>query len=276
MTNYRIIILLCALFCCGPLALAYQAPAAPVSGDKTGVMWYPSYQDGMKAAKANKRPALIKFGASWCGWCRKMDQEVFAQPPIATELGKFVCIKVDTEKDQGLALAYAVRSLPRVLVINTHDEIVGDWLGFRDADEFLALILDIQQYTHTAMGTTPVPKNIPTSSRTAQAQAQAELDPNALKEPSYLLGHKDPTLRRKAVEAWVARGREGLPTIIQLLGHDYLGVRIAAWAVIRQLKITDIQFDPWAPRLLRAQTVEKLRAKIGTERQGAVEQNNKN
>jgi len=270
MTSYKIVTLLTILFCCGPLALAGQAPSAPAPGDKTGVMWFHSYWDGMKAAKADKRPVLIKFSASWCGWCRKMDQEVLAQPPIAAELGKFVCINVDTEKDQGLALAYAVRSLPRILVVNTHDEIVGDWLGFRDADEFLPLIQDIQQYTHTAMGTTPIPKNIPARSPTAQAQAQAELDPNALKEPSYLLGHKDPTLRRVAVEAWVAKGRQGLPTIVQLLGHDYLGVRISAWAVIRQLKITDIQFDPWAQRALRAQTVERLKATIDSRKQDAA------
>ncbi len=279
MTVFRTIILTAALFCCGPLTLAYQAPSAPEPGDqmepgaRVGVMWYHSYQDGMKAAQARDRPVLIKFSANWCAWCKKMDHEVLAQPLIATELGKFVCIKVDTDKDQGLALAYAVRSLPRILVVNTHDEIVGDWLGYRDTDAFLALIRDIQQYTRTAMGTTPIPKNIRLSSHTAQANAQVDADPNALKEPSYLLGHKDPTLRRAAVEAWVAKGPKALATIIELVAHDYLGVRISAWNVMRELKVTDIPFDPWAPRALRAQMIEKLKANIGNKKQATSGKN---
>lgn len=268
MTSVRNILSLVVLFGWGPWALAQPGPSASGSSNQARATWFHAYHDGMRVAKAHQRPVLIKFGASWCGWCRKMDREVLAQPSIAAELDKFVCIKVDTEREQGLALAYAVRSLPRILVVNIHDEIVGDWLGFRDAEAFLALIRDIQQYTHTATGATPIPKNVPAPSQ--PALAQAELDAQALHEPSYLLGHRDPALRRIGVEVWVARGREGLPTIIQLLAHDYLGVRISAWTVIRQLKVTNIPYDPWAPRLLRTQAMERLKAKFDTKKQGAA------
>lgn len=59
------------------------------------------------------RPCLVDFYAAWCGPCRMV-------APILEELageyeGKIDIYKVDTEKEQELAAAFGIRSIPSLL-----------------------------------------------------------------------------------------------------------------------------------------------------------------
>ena len=59
------------------------------------------------------KPCLVDFYAAWCGPCRMV-------APILEELageyhGKVDIYKVDTEKEQELAAAFGIRSIPSLL-----------------------------------------------------------------------------------------------------------------------------------------------------------------
>ena len=214
---------------------------APEDQSKPTIAWTTDYAKGMARAQAQKRPALIKFSAEWCGWCERMDVEVFVDNSVIKALEGTTCIKVDVDKHPDVAMAYGVRTLPRVLVINTHQEVVGDWLGYHRPDRFLALLLDLEPALHTKMGTTMAPKVIP-----PLPKAGPEISVDLTQDPAMNLGHKDPKVREKAVALWMARGTKALPEIVLLLEHPYLGVRIGAWALLQKLHPSRIRFDPWA------------------------------
>lgn len=60
-------------------------------------------------------PCIIDFYADWCGPCKKV-------APIMDELakeydGKIIIYKVDTEKQQELAAAFGIRSIPSILFV---------------------------------------------------------------------------------------------------------------------------------------------------------------
>jgi thioredoxin len=62
-----------------------------------------------------KLPAIIDFYADWCGPCKMI-------APLLEELsdeyaGKINIYKVDTEAEQELAAAFAIRSIPSMLFI---------------------------------------------------------------------------------------------------------------------------------------------------------------
>lgn len=262
-------------------ALAAASPASgqnapqrqdPVAGTEKKLKWFDSYQAGISAAKAQKRPVLIKFEAEWCGWCKKLDSEVFAQPQIIKALEKYVCIRVDVDKQRNVALAYRVRSLPRIVIVNIHNEIVGDWLGYREAPAFSKLLREVWEYTLTRTDTTPVPAVRPDPSAPGQPWQATKIDAGDTNAVMDLLGHKKPTVRANAMAALVNSGEKSMPTVAAALESRYLGTRIAGWKVLRILKGSQFQFDPWAPGPERAQAVTKIKARLGLNQPKAAPQ----
>ena len=67
-----------------------------------------------KQLLASKEPVLVDFFATWCGPCKMMH-------PVLEELagmvdGKARIAKVDIDKNQALAAAYNVRSVPTLII----------------------------------------------------------------------------------------------------------------------------------------------------------------
>lgn len=73
-----------------------------------------------------KTPVLVDFWATWCGPCRAIAPHLDA---LAEELhGKVKIVKVDTDKNQGIATSYEIKSIPTLLLF--HDgKVVGTHVG---------------------------------------------------------------------------------------------------------------------------------------------------
>lgn len=242
-------------------AAAEQTASPPAKRD-SGVVWSQSYDVGTKVAAMEKSPVLLLFTASWCRWCQKLEREVLVEPKVVSELRKFICVKLDVDKNHDVAMAYGVVSMPRIIVINTQGEIIGDWLGYHDAGEFLQLLADIRLYTNTAVGTKKAPQVSQPLERQSggnQSSQTTGQDPTQLTD---LLGHKEPTIRQNAINVLLKGGPAVMPVVLDALEHEYLGVRIAAWKIIRTLSRTDLSFDPWSPRPRRAEEVKELREQL--------------
>jgi len=67
-------------------------------------LWVTDYKAAMEKAAAEKKDMLIDFsGSDWCGWCIKLDDEVFSQKEFIEKASKdFVFVMLDFPKDQKL------------------------------------------------------------------------------------------------------------------------------------------------------------------------------
>ena len=74
------------------LALSTFAAAQEVAQEAE---WIQNFTDAKAKAKAEKKHLLIDFtGSDWCGWCIKLDEEVFSKEAFKTEAPKhFVLVK---------------------------------------------------------------------------------------------------------------------------------------------------------------------------------------
>ncbi|MBN1510238.1 MAG: thioredoxin family protein [Sedimentisphaerales bacterium] len=252
---------------CAAIVLLLASALLPAAGKTSSrpaeregsVTWSQSYDVGTQVAAMEKSPVLLFFTASWCPWCHRLEREVLVEPKVASELRKFVCVKLDVDKNHDVAMAYGVASMPRIVVINTHREIIGDWLGYHDAGEFLRLLGDIQPYVNETAGTKKAPQvGRPVGSSLPANGASPATAPDDLAGLTELLGNKEPSIRQNAMKIVLKNGSSALSAMLDALDHEYLGVRIAAWKIVRTLTKTDLSFDPWAPLAERAEQVRNL------------------
>lgn len=68
---------------------------APV---KSIITWY-SFEEAYKLNKKKPKKVFVDVYTDWCGWCKKMDSETFANVVIAKYMQKhFYCVKLNAER----------------------------------------------------------------------------------------------------------------------------------------------------------------------------------
>ena len=100
--------------------------------------WTDDYDAALKRAAAEKKLVLADFsGSDWCGWCMKLDKEVFDTDEFRKgATNSYVLLMVDSPQDQDLlnekakkqnpklVEKYEVRGFPTVLVLDEKGEVV--------------------------------------------------------------------------------------------------------------------------------------------------------
>ncbi len=101
--------------------------------------WMTDYKAAEQKAAAEQKTLLLNFtGSDWCGWCIRLDKEVFSQPEFAAYAKeKLVLVKLDfprnkpqsaaeKKQNQELAAKYRVRGYPTIMVLDSQGRRVGE------------------------------------------------------------------------------------------------------------------------------------------------------
>jgi len=114
---------------------------AKLAGSRTGIAWMP-YEAGLALASQTGKPVLVDFTASWCGWCKKLDQDVFSNKDMISLSQQFVCIRVDGDERPDLASRYRVDGYPTTLMLDTSGQELGRIVGYKPLAGYMA---DVRQ-----------------------------------------------------------------------------------------------------------------------------------
>lgn len=106
--------------------------------DSQNVSWKTDFEEAKKEAKKNKKYMLLNFtGSDWCGWCMRLNDEVFSQPEfIKYAAAELVCVKLDfprnkqlPEKERSqnhtLQQLYQVQGYPTIIILSPDGAVAG-------------------------------------------------------------------------------------------------------------------------------------------------------
>ena len=116
-------------------AVVLAACGSAVAGQ---IAWAPSYEAAVKKAKAVKKPLMIDLYTDWCGWCKKLDSDVYNKDEVIELSKEFVCLKLNPEKDKKNGKKFQVEGFPTIFFLDSAGKEINKIVGFRPADKFAA------------------------------------------------------------------------------------------------------------------------------------------
>ncbi|HOX09199.1 MAG TPA: peptide chain release factor-like protein [Candidatus Omnitrophota bacterium] len=98
------------------------------------INWRPNLQDALKTAKDGGKPVMVDFYTDWCGWCKKLDSETYSNSKVSKLAEKFVCVKIDAEREPALASKYQVTGYPTILFLDGSGKVLARIPGYLPPD----------------------------------------------------------------------------------------------------------------------------------------------
>jgi thioredoxin-related protein len=132
------------------LALRPPAVLAAESGSPLG--WL-NWDQGLSEASITKRPILVDVYTDWCGWCKRMDRDVYARDDVRTYLNQhFVLVRLNAESadearyggrtltSRALAQQLRVSGYPTTIFLKANGDHIANVPGYVPADRFKLML----------------------------------------------------------------------------------------------------------------------------------------
>jgi thioredoxin-related protein len=140
-----------------PLLLLVAGLSAPHAAPTAAPAWR-AWDEGLKEAARLKRPVLVDVYTDWCGWCKRMDRDVYARADVRDYLARrFVVVKLNAESparvrwegremtSRALASRLGVTGYPNTTFLDAAGRKLGSVPGYVPAPKFLQVLRSVAE-----------------------------------------------------------------------------------------------------------------------------------
>ena len=159
MKLYKFILPLIIIICFSLIYAGDNEKESPKQSKK--INWL-KYDEGLEKAKKENKHIFIDFTTAWCGYCKKMEKEAFADSTVIGLLNNdFVAVRVDgdsknkldidgyiiTEKDLSRK-EYAVTGYPTFWFLKSDGSKLAREVGYRPTEWVVGALNFVKDYKY--------------------------------------------------------------------------------------------------------------------------------
>lgn len=112
------------------IVLSFLISLFVLTADAQKIEWLTDYKTAQKIAAETGRPMLLDFTAEWCKPCREMEKRFWTRADVIEIAQKFVCVKIDYDKNERLVYKYGVGMMPNVFTADSWGAALNFHRGF--------------------------------------------------------------------------------------------------------------------------------------------------
>jgi thioredoxin-related protein len=107
--------------------------------------WLQDLDAALGRANATKRMVLLDIYAPWCGYCRKLQRDVYPSAEVRKESAKFVLVRINGEEHPRVMRQYGVRGFPTVILLDSGGKEMDRIDGYMPSRAFARKLRDVER-----------------------------------------------------------------------------------------------------------------------------------
>jgi thiol:disulfide interchange protein len=112
---------------------------------QNSIAWQKDLDQALSLAKANKTSVVVDIYTDWCGWCKRMDKDIYTHPQIISLSRRFVFLKLNAE-DGGQGAKFAqknnVEGYPTTVIIDENGRYLRSVPGYPPSVQTFATFIE--------------------------------------------------------------------------------------------------------------------------------------
>ena len=124
-----------------PILTTALVAVVALPGARAEVKFTSDTKAALSQAAKGRKLVMVDVYTDWCGWCKKLDKDVYARPDVTDAVKKnFVALKVNPEKSKANAdfvKKYGVRGFPTIIFLDSKGKEVHRIVGYREHANFM-------------------------------------------------------------------------------------------------------------------------------------------
>lgn len=219
-----------------------QHEPVAAKADAARLVWHESLASGLTDAQRHRRLIVVKAGAVWCGWCRRLDAEL-SDAKLVAELEKWTCVQIDIDKARSDARKLGVGPVPALRVLRPDGRVAASQDGFLPAANLTEWLAAERKRIDLSLDDELTRKGPPTDEALA-ALIQA-------------FGSQEAATREAAVRRIIPHVCAAQAVVSAFVGGG-LATRLTALEVLSEWKAPIDALDPWNPETITSERGEAL------------------